>query len=120
VKQNHKQTIVAGDSKTFRFAVVDLSLDKSGKTPANGGGLDLRMLFSRQGQKGYSTSPDLELTGSWADTEGGLADFLLDSATSADLLGLYHYQAFVTDVDSESECIAEGLLDVKPKIDDVP
>lgn len=120
MKRNPKETWAQGDQHTFRTTVRDLSADKRGKTPADLSGFSAKWALSKVGKQGYFKDPVLVVSGTVLDqvTDPGVITFLIESADTAPLLGLYHWQVEIDDGQGGTEVVANGDLEFVVNIDE--
>jgi len=120
VKHNPKETWAQGDQHLLRVRVRDLSLDRRGKENANLSGYTAKWALSLWGKKGYFKAPVLVVDATILDQTAskGYLTVLVESADTAGLLGLYHWQVEIDDGQGGTEVVADGDIEFVINIDE--
>ena len=120
MKHNPKRTWAQGDQHILRVRVADLSQDKRGRIPFDLTGYGAEWALSLYGKKGYFKAKVLSVTGVIQNqtTDTGYVTFLVESADTATLNGLYHWQVEIDDGLGGTEVVAEGDIEFVVNIDE--
>jgi len=120
VKHNPKLTWAQGDQHLLRVRVRDLSFDRRGKENADLTGYTAKFALSLYGKKGYFKTPVLVVDAVILDqsTNKGYLTVLVESADTAPLSGLYHWQVEIDDGLGGTEVVADGDLEFVVNIDE--